>query len=274
MEQVTATDSSTGYLLGTRRWISGMRNRSYTTPQCQARADAHARAALVRPLHGHDGDRVATLAREVNDLGVEDDARDLLAREQVVRGLAREALEAALRVGHGTRDPGTSEGVEHPAQQPAVEGLARAPVGAVGLDAAAQRDVVVGQRIGSSGSWSGGVAMSESAKTTRSPWRVEHARLHGRALARVRSRLMRVAGRRVRRRWPPGGPATMSAVSSVLPSSTTRTSTRPMSLAGGRRRAPARPLQISEQLVERRADARRFVVGGQHQRDARLGAYC
>ena len=119
--------------------------------QREAWSNAHARATLVRPLHGHDRDRVAALAREVNDLGVEDDAADLLAREQVVGGLAREALERRTAYPERAPSPTRRRELEDAAQQPAVERLTGTPVRAVGLDAAAQREVVVPQRVGQQG---------------------------------------------------------------------------------------------------------------------------
>src|SRR3954447_9167858 len=116
--------------------------------QRKTRPDAHSRAALVRPLYGHDRDRIAAFAREVDDLGVEDDAVDLLAREQIERNLAPEALKATLRVGHWPSDPERGKRVEELSEQLTVERLRRASVAAVGLDATPQRDVVSRQSSG------------------------------------------------------------------------------------------------------------------------------
>ena len=52
---------------------------------------------------------VAAPAGEVDQLDVEHDAGDLLAREQVVRRVAREALEPALRVLDRPDDPDRRE---------------------------------------------------------------------------------------------------------------------------------------------------------------------
>ena len=65
--------------------------RSTRTLSAEQRADPHARSTLVRPLDWDDLHRVAAAAREVDDLGVEDDAADPLASEKVVRGVGVES---------------------------------------------------------------------------------------------------------------------------------------------------------------------------------------
>ena len=97
-------------------------------PEREAGPHLHARAALVRPLHGHDRDRVPALARQEEDLGVEDDAVDLLAREQIERNLAPEALKATLRVGHWPSDPERGKRVEELSEQLTVERELRARI--------------------------------------------------------------------------------------------------------------------------------------------------
>ena len=51
----------------------------------QARPRAHPRAAAILPADRDDGDPVAAPPGEVDELDVEDDAGDLLAREEVLR---------------------------------------------------------------------------------------------------------------------------------------------------------------------------------------------
>ena len=170
-------------------------------------ADAHPRAADVVPHDRHDGDRVAAPTREVDDLGVEDDAGRPLPREEVAPDLAAEALEAALRVGHVAGDPGARDEAEDPTEQAPVERLAGAPVGAVGLDPAAERDVVVDERrreqrqlVGRRGH----VGVGEDDEVAG---RGEDARGDRRALARVRSAQHAEPRRLARgRRSPPDAP--------------------------------------------------------------------
>src|SRR4051794_8408496 len=119
--------------------------------QRQPRANAHARSTPVRPLDRHDCDPIPTSTREVDHLGIEDDACDLLALEEVATDRRSKALEAALRVRHRTRDPRAGEQVEEAAQQPPMKRLARPTIGAVGLDAAAERHVGVSKRGGEKG---------------------------------------------------------------------------------------------------------------------------
>ena len=115
-------------------------------PHCQARPSAHAGAALVEPADRHDGHPVAAPAREIDELDVEDDARDPLAREQVLRRLATEPLEPALRVLDRPDDPDRRQHVEALAEQPAVARLRRPHVRPIGLDARTEGDVVVDER--------------------------------------------------------------------------------------------------------------------------------
>ena len=149
--------------------MSGIRKRSQATRTARPGPGAHPRAAPVVPADRDDRHRVAATAGQVDELDVEDDARDPLPREEVVRRGPREALEPALRVLDGADDPDRGQHVEDLAEQPPVRRLGRAHVAAVGLDPRSERDVVVLRaRPPCSGSWSGGVAMSASAKTIRS----------------------------------------------------------------------------------------------------------
>ena len=199
-------------------------------------------------LDRHDRQPVAAPPGEVDQLDVEDDARDPLRREQVVRGVAREPLEPALGVLDRADHPDRGEGVEHLAEQPPLGRAGSAHVGAVRLDPAAQRDVG-GRRAPrrAAGSWSGGVAMSASANTTSSlsaasmPARTaaplppcgDAQQPTGRATAR--STASRIPGGLARDR-------TRSAVPSVLPSSTTRTRSGPAGCPSPERpRGPGRP---------------------------------
>ena len=156
-------------------------------PQRQARAGAHPRAAPVVPADRHDRQPVAAPAGEVDQLDVEHDARDLLAGEQVVRGRAREALEPALRVLDRPDDPDRGEEVERLAEQAPVARLAsRACPSRRAGSATRARRRGRSSAATSSGSWSGGVAMSASAKTTRSAVGGEHPGPDRGALAAVR----------------------------------------------------------------------------------------
>ena len=148
-------------------------------------------------------------------------------REEVVRGLAGEALEPALRVLDRSRRPGRRERVERPPERPPVARLAGPHVGAVGLDPRPERDVVVGQRgdeerqlIGRGGH----VGIGEDDQVGG---RGQHPRPDRGALAAVRD-AQDAQARAVRgpSPSPPGRASTIAAVPSVLPSSTTRTSIR------------------------------------------------
>src|SRR5712691_2158172 len=66
--------------------------------QREREARTHPRAALVIPADRHDGDPVAAAPGEVDELDVEDDARDLLLGEQLPGGVTGEPLEPALGV--------------------------------------------------------------------------------------------------------------------------------------------------------------------------------
>ena len=111
----------------------------------------------------------------------------------------------------------------------------------------------------SSGSWSGGVAMSASAKTIRSEVGGQHPAADGRALAAVRHRQEPQPGRHVVRdlrlgpRAHEGGRRVGAAV-------VDDEDLDPLGEAGRPGRPVARALatapQVAEQLVERRADAR------------------
>ena len=112
-----------GATLPTRRWTSGMRKRSHATRMARPNRATHPRAALVGPADRDDGERVAALAGQEDQFDVEHDARDLLAREQVVGDVAPEALEAALRVLDRADDPDRGEEVERLPEQPPVRRL-------------------------------------------------------------------------------------------------------------------------------------------------------
>ena len=256
------------------RWMSGIRRRSQATRSGQARAGAHPRAALVVPADRHDRDPVAAPPSEVDQLDVEDDARDLLAREQVVRGRPREALEPALRVLHRADDPDRREGMEDLAQQAPVARLGRAHVRAVGLDPRTERDVVIGQRRDEQRQLVGRrrhVRVGEDDQVGR---RIEHPGPDRRALAAVGDAQEPQGRSRRARPCLSGRASTMSAVASVLPSSTTRTS-----MLSGSRAAPGAPsrallaasVQVAEQLVQRRPDPFGLVVRRQDDREARAG---
>ena len=149
--------------------MSGIRNRSQATRNASAGTRPHARPAPVVPADRHDRDPIPAPAGQVDQLDIEDDARDLLAREEVVRRRAREPLEPALRVLHRPDDPDRREQVED---------LARGSAGSrAGWRACPSRRAGSASRATTSwsasaatsnGSWSGGVAMSASAKTIRS----------------------------------------------------------------------------------------------------------
>src|SRR3954447_11761570 len=89
----------------------------------EARARAHPRTPPVVPADRHDRQAVPASASEIDDLDIEHDAGDLLAREEIVRCSPRESLEAALRVAHGADDPDRREDVERLAEEPPIAGL-------------------------------------------------------------------------------------------------------------------------------------------------------
>src|ERR1019366_7389940 len=66
--------------------------------QCEPRPCAHPRTAPVAPLDRDDGDPVVATTREVDELHVKNNARDLLLGKEIVRGRASECLEATLGV--------------------------------------------------------------------------------------------------------------------------------------------------------------------------------
>ena len=136
--------------------------------QAQAQPRVHPRSVLVRPADRHDRDPVVTTPGEVDQLHVEDDARDLLPREQVLRRLAGEALEPALRVLDVADGPDRGESVEcatERSRKPGCVRLMSLPSGWIRLPSAMSWSRRASTR---SGSWSGGVARSASAKTARS----------------------------------------------------------------------------------------------------------
>ena len=248
-------DGSAGCGTGpTRRAARASGGRACASRACPTTAPARWRSIAAPP-------------GEMDDLGVEDDAGDLLALEEVAPDLAAKALEAALRVGHGAGDPGSGErrGRRCRAARRWSGWLARrsVPSGWTRLPSATSWSARASV---SSGSWSGGVAMSASAKMTRSPVAASMPACTAAPLpACGRRRTRRLGGVPSARGWASGRASTMAAVSSALPSSTTSTShgsqlVRRAAALPGR----AAPLQVAEQLVERRADPLRLVVGGQH----------
>ena len=122
---------------------------------------------------------------------------------KIVRCSPAKALEATLRVGHRTRDPARGERVEHTAQQAAVEWLRPAPIAAVGVDAAAEGDVMLGQRIGEQRQLIGRRGQVCIGEEDEFALRVEHSGLHGRAFASMRPAQQPQLSRTIRR-GPPG----------------------------------------------------------------------
>ena len=186
-------------------------------------------ASRARPPSGSGtiAMRVATPSGQVDQLDVEHDRGDPLPGEEVLGGLAREALEAALGVLDVADDPDRRERVEQPAEHAPVAWLGGAHVRAVRLDAAAQGDVGVLERVDELRQLRrrrGHVGVGEDDEVAL---RGEHPRLDRGALAGVRdghhAESSRVA---VRGRAVSGRARTRSAVPSLLPSSTTRTSIR------------------------------------------------
>ncbi len=90
-----------------------MRNRSHATLSASSGPGRMREPRTSSQRIGTTCDRVAAPAREVDELDVEHDRGDLLSREQVLRGLAREALEPALGVLDVADDPDRREKVEH-----------------------------------------------------------------------------------------------------------------------------------------------------------------
>ena len=168
------------------RWMSGIRNRSQATRSASPAARRIREPRRSDQRIGHDRHPVAAPPGEVDELDVEHDAGHPLAREHVVRRTPREALEAALRVLDGPDDPHRREQVER---------LARAGAGrAAGSCACPSRRAGSGCRgrrprrssAATSGtSSSGGVAMSASANTIRSPVGGQHPGPDRGALAAV-----------------------------------------------------------------------------------------
>ncbi len=91
----------------------------------QARARVHAGAAPVRPADGHHRVTVAATPDQVDDLDVEHDAGDQLAREDVPSHLPAEALEPALRVLDRAHHPDGGQQVEGLAKRAAPARLGR-----------------------------------------------------------------------------------------------------------------------------------------------------
>ena len=221
-DEVAPAHPSAGFVARPiRRWISGIRNRSQAT-----RAARPGRARIREPRRSAQGPArrrsVSPPAREVDQLDVEDDARDPLPAEQVVGGRAAEALESALGVLDRADDPQRRQHMEGLAEQAPVARLTLPHVRAIGLDPLPSATSGSPSAATSGSSRSGGVAMSASAKTTRSVDRGEHPSPNRGALAAMGDGTG-PESRRPPARRPPAGPD-HSAVPSVLPSSTTRTS--------------------------------------------------
>ena len=237
--------------------------------QRQAGAKAHARATLVRPLDGHDRHRVAALPREMDDLGVKDDAADLLETEEVVGSGTSEALEATLRVRDGSCHPERGQGVEDAAEKAAMRRLRAAPVTAIRMDPAAESDVMRIERLGQQRQLVGRCREVRIGKEDVVALRREHAGPDGGPLTGVVAPQQPQAGMGAAIRLLAGADDLGRRVGrSVVdheylePAHVGRW---PATLAG-----VAGPVQVPEQLVERRPDATRFVVRGQDQRDRRL----
>ena len=256
--------------------MSGIRKRSQATRSGEARAGAHPRAAPVVPADRHDRHPIAAPSREVDQLDVEDDARDLLAREQVVGGLARKPLKPHCVSWTGPTTQIEASEVERLAEQPPIARLARPHVRAVGLDPRPERDIVVGQGRDQQRQLVGrrrhvGVGEDDEVGRRRP------------ACPLGRPRPCRRGAPSGRRRWtssasgaPRVGPRTSAAVPSVLPSSTTRTSIRsgrPAEPGAPSRARSPRRREVAEQLVERRTDPLGLVVGGQDDGQAGSGGH-
>ena len=226
--------------------------------QREARARPHPRAAPVVPADRHDRDPVAAPPGEVDELDVEDDARDLLAREQVVRRPSRvKPLNPHWVSWTGpTTQTEASRWNALPEQPPVARLAARAcPSRRAGSGCRARRRGRPGPRRGAGA----GRAAWPCRRRRRRQVRLggEHPGPDGRALAAVRhpgaqQRDARRAGRRGL-----GRARTSSAVPSVLPSSTTRTWIvgRQLATSRARRRGPARRVAAGSRTA-RRAPAR------------------
>ena len=214
--------------------------------------------------------RVAAAAGEVDQLDVEDDARDPLPREQVLRRRSPEPLEPALGVLHRPDDPDRGEQVEHLPEQSAVARLRRAHVRPIGLDARPEGHVVVAERgdeqrdlVG----WRRHVGVGEDDKVAGGG---QHAGTDRGALPAVRHALdtQRHAGDGTCGLGP-----RLDDVDRGVRAAVVDDEDLDLFGEGGRaRRAIARVLvaaaQVPEQLVEGRADPFRLVERGEHQGQA------
>ena len=146
----------------------------------------------------------------MDDLGVEDDAADLAAREQILRRFPRETLETALRVRHRSGHPERGQAVEDLAEQ-RVGGAAvfprSLPSGWTRLPRAMS---FVASASVSNGSWSAGVAEVRVGEQDVVRRAASIAALHGPALAGVALAQQAQCRRSCRRR--PGRASTISAV--------------------------------------------------------------
>ncbi len=143
----------------------------------------HARAALVGPLDRHDRHPVPPAAGEIDDLNVEDDARDPLVAEQVVGNLTAEALEATLGVLHGADGPDGGQRMEGATQEAPVPRLRPAHVAAIRLDPAAQHDIVILEHLVQDWDLVGRRREVRVGEDDRVRVGGEHPRAHGRSLA-------------------------------------------------------------------------------------------
>ena len=186
-------------------------------------------------------------------------------------GLAGEALEPALGVLDRADDPERGEQVERLAEQPPVERLgARAcPGRRAGSGCRARRR---GRRAPRRGAGSGRAASpcrrrrrrrGRSRRRASRPGRPRPCRRAARSMRRQQ------AGRRTRRPSPPpGGPGRSRPCRPCCRRRRRGPGCRPAAGTSPARRRGllAAPPQVAEQLVERRSDPFRLVVGGQHDR--------
>ncbi len=203
----------------------------------------------------------------MDDLGVEDDATDLLAAEQVVRRGPAEALEATLRVGNRTRNPARGQRVEYTAEQSAVEWLRPAPIAAVGVDPAAEGDVMAGQRFGEQRELIGRRGEVSVGEQDEFALRVEHSGSHGRAFASVRTaQQSQLSGRSGGGRVAIGDDCSRRVGAAVVDDENLHPAHVRCRAATFAPRTS--PLQVAEELVERRPDPGGLVVGRQNEGDA------
>ncbi len=209
----------------------------------------------------------------MDDLSVEHDARDALASEQVLANLPSEALEAALGVRDGARDPDGSQGVERLAKHPSIERLAGTPIRAIRLHPAAKRDVVIRERLGQQ--WElvrrrGHVRIREDHEV---PCGRHDPGTDSGALPAMGDPKQVQPGRGALGARHGLGPCLDDTAGGVA-GAVVHDEDVPVAELG--RRAPtgarrAAPAEVAEQFVQRARKAIRLVVGGQDEREARMG---